>query len=319
MSTVTGPALVGKSEFAPSGFKPDLPTTPASLVNDGETVGWWIPEGTEWAGPEEEWEQIELEGVLLNGAYDVLTAMEHLLQADVADFVHGDRDEIPEGCLVVGDSTEVIILGAIVEPGTVFDVRNGAIVLEDHCYVKSGTRLEGPLYVGAGTRIHGGPVSHCAIGPACRVRGEMTSSVMLGFSNKGHEGFIGHSVIGRWVNLGAGTTTSNLKNTYGNVRLELGGGPTETGRTFLGTVFGDHVKTAIGTMLSTGTVIGTGANVFGATQPRRRVPPFCWGADSDSMNLDGFLKTAKLVFERRQESFGDEQLAMLTAIYRSAT
>lgn len=318
-SRVTGPALVGRSEFAPSGFKPDLPATPASLVNDGETVGWWVPAGTTWAGPEEDWEQIELEGVLLHGAYDLLTAMEHLLPADVADFVQGDRDEIPEGCLVVGDSTDVIILGARVEPGTVFDVRNGAVVLEDHCYIKSGTRLEGPLYVGAGTQVHGGPVGHCAIGPACRVRGEMMSSVMLGFSNKGHEGFIGHTVIGRWVNLGAGTTTSNLKNTYGEVRLELGDNPIETGRTFLGTIFGDHVKTAIGTMFATGTVVGTGANVFGTTQPRRNVPPFAWGAGDDSMNLDGFLKTAQKVFERRQESFGDEQVAMLTAIYRKAT
>jgi UDP-N-acetylglucosamine diphosphorylase/glucosamine-1-phosphate N-acetyltransferase len=315
---VTGPALVGRSNFAPTGFKPDLPETAACLVNDDETVGWWIPAGTTWAGPDEDWPAIELEGVLLHGAYDALTATEHLLSADVADFVHGDRDEIPDGCLIVGDPAEVIILGATVEPGTVFDVRKGAIVLEDHCYIKSGTRLEGPLYVGAGTQIHGGPVGNSSIGPICRVRGEMTATVMLGFSNKGHDGFIGHSLIGRWVNLGAGTTTSNLKNTYGDIRLQLGESVVETGRNFLGTVFGDHVKTAIGTMFSTGSVVGAGASVFGSQQPAKYVSPFAWGDAGEPMNIEGFLKTAEHVFKRRQETFGDEQLEMLTSIYRKA-
>ncbi len=316
---VQGPALVGRSDFAPTGIKPDLPKTPARLVNDDETVGWWVPEGSTWTGSGKDWNSIELEGVLLHGAYDVLTATEHLLSADVADFVHGDRDEIPDGCLIVGDPAEVIILGALIEPGTVFDVRNGAIVIEDHCYVKSGTRLEGPLYIGAGTQVHGGSIGHSSIGPVCRVRGEMTATVMLGFSNKGHDGFIGHSVIGRWVNLGAGTTTSNLKNTYGEVRLDLGSEQVDTTRTFLGTVFGDHVKTAIGTMFSTGTVVGVGANVFGDASPARRIKPFAWGANDKTTHVEGFLKTAKHVFERRKEPFEQEQNDMLTAIHKKAT
>src|SRR5204863_9771343 len=97
------------------------------------------------------------------------------------------------------------------------------------------------------------------------------------YANKGHEGFVGHSYLGKWVNLGAGTTTSNLKNTYGTVSLWTPSGTRNTGLQFLGTLFGDHVKTGIGLRLSTGTVIGTGANVYDAMPPKA-VAPFAWGS-----------------------------------------
>jgi hypothetical protein len=106
--------------------------------------------------------------------------------------------------------------------------------------------------------------------------------------------------VGHWVNLGAGTTTSNLKNTYGPVRLEVDGAKIETGRTNLGTLFGDHAKTAIGTMLSTGSVIGAGANVFGTTVPPKHVPAFAWGCDGERVTEDGFLAIARRVLARRQ-------------------
>jgi hypothetical protein len=103
----------------------------------------------------------------------------------------------------------------------------------------------------------------------------MATTVMVGYANKSHDGFVGHSVIGHWANLGAGTITSNLKNTYGPVRLELGAERRDTGRTFLGSLIADHAKTAIGTLLSTGTIVGAGANVTGAPVPHV-VPPFAW-------------------------------------------
>ncbi len=142
--------------------------------------------------------------------------------------------------------------------------------------------------------------------------------MFLGYANKAHDGFVGHSVIGRWANLGAGTITSNLKNTYGPVRLETAGGRVETGRQFLGALVGDHAKTAIGTMLSTGTVVGVGANVFGWARPPKDIPPFAWGAEG-VMALDGFLQVAQRVMPRRQVEVTDGVRAMLEGVYRAST
>lgn len=291
---------------------------PLRLVNQGVTVGWWVPEGSTWDGAHDDWSEMEIDGLSLKGTYDLITALEHLLVPDAADFTNERSDPIPQGCVVIGDPSDVVILGAAVEPGTVFDVRHGVVVIEQHTHVKYGTRLEGPVYVGPGCEILGGPIHGCSIGPRCKVRGEMSDSVMVGYANKGHDGFVGHSVVGRWVNLGAGTTTSNLKNTYGNVKLVLDDVPLETGRQFLGTLFGDHCKTAIGTMLSTGAAIGTGANVFGNTAAVKYAPPFAWGFTSDRMQLDGFLRIAERVLPRRQVEFTDQVRAMLTAVYEHA-
>jgi hypothetical protein len=143
----------------------------------------------------------------------------------------------------------------------------------------------------------------------------MSSCLMLGYSNKSHDGFVGHSVIGQWVNLGAGTITSNLKNTYGEVRLDLAGARIPTGRMNLGTLFGDHAKTAIGTLLSTGTVIGAGANVVGAPVPRW-VPPFAWGIEGGAfLDADAFIRIAGRILPRRQLEVAGPIEASLRAIH----
>jgi UDP-N-acetylglucosamine diphosphorylase/glucosamine-1-phosphate N-acetyltransferase len=315
---VEGPALVGRSDFAPSGVGPDLPAGTARLVNDGETVGWWVPDGARWEPGAEYGDEVELDGMLLHGSYDLITALEHLLVADAADFTHEPGDRVPDGCVVIGDPSDVVLLGAAVEPGVVFDVRHGAVVLEQHTYVKGGTRFEGPVYVGPGCEVFGGEVTRCSIGLRSKVRGELQSTVFLGYANKAHDGFVGHSVVGRWVNVGAGTTTSNLKNTYGPIHLSVAGERIETGRLNVGTLFGDHAKMAIGTMLDTGTVVGAGANVFGRPQPPKYVPPFAWGFDGETVNRDGFLTVATRIMPRRQVAMTDDIRASLERIYQHA-
>lgn len=314
---VQGPALVGRSDFAPSGLAPELPEAPARLEHDGDVVGWWVPEGATWS-EEMSGDEIAVDGLLLHGAYDLVTALEHFLPADAADFTHEPGDPVPDGSVVIGDPGDVVLLGAVVEPGVTFDARRGPVVLEQHVYVRAGTRFEGPVYVGPGTEILGGDVRQCAFGPRCRIRGEIQATVALGYANKVHDGFVGHSVLGRWVNLGAGTITSDLKNTYGRVRLQAGDQRIETGRQKLGTLFGDHAKTAIGTMFNTGTVVGVGANVFGAGRPPKFIPPLAWGWEGERMNLDGFLEVAERVMPRRQVVFTDGIRETLTRIYRQA-
>jgi UDP-N-acetylglucosamine diphosphorylase/glucosamine-1-phosphate N-acetyltransferase len=261
-----------------------------------------------------------VDGVLLRGAHDLVTALEKLLGADCADFRAAPSTGVPEGSIVLGDPADVICLRASVEPGVVFDVRHGPVVIEEGAEVLSGTRLEGPIYVGSGTRVYGGYIRRCVFGPECRIRGELASTVFLGYGNKAHDGFIGHSVVGHWVNLGAGTTTSNLKNTYGPVRLEVGGTRIETGRSNLGTLFGDHAKTAIGTMLATGTVVGAGANVFGTPNPPKYIPAFAWGSAGERVTEDGFLTVAQRVLARRDVSWSEARQDSLRRTYaRSVT
>jgi len=315
---VSGPAVIGRSDFAPTGLSADLPSQPARLVNDGVTVGWWAPEGTTWQNEHKDWDELEIEGMLLHGAYDVVTALDHLLQPDTTDFTHERSDDLPQGSIVIGDPSDVVILGAAIEPGTIFDVRQGVVVIEQHTHVQAGVRFEGPVYVGPACTILGATVHQCSIGPLCKVRGEISNTVLLGYANKAHDGFVGHSVIGRWVNLGAGTTTSNLKNTYGPVRIRMAETEIETGRQFLGTLFGDHCKTAIGTMMNTGAVVGTGANVFGNAGTPKHVRPFAWGDTGATMERDGFLRIAERVMPRRKVEFTEQVRDMLTTIYDHA-
>ncbi|HEU4697960.1 MAG TPA: putative sugar nucleotidyl transferase [Gemmatimonadales bacterium] len=326
---IAGPAIVVRSDFAPALAEPaPLAAGVRRLVHSGTTVAWVVPAGETWQGPEEPGPAggggadaaREVAGLLLRGAFDLVTALERLLADDVAQLARDGGDPLPAGSVVLGDAALVVARGALIEPGVVFDVRKGAIVLEANVEVRAGARLEGPLYAGRGTRLLGGPIANAVFGPRCNARGEISTSVFTGYCNKGHDGFVGHSVLGHWVNLGAGTTTSNLKNTYGEVRLDVGRERLATGRTNLGTLFGDHAKTAIGTMLATGTVVGAGANLFGAAGVPKWVPPMAWGNElRERLTEDGFLKIATRVLPRRDVEVTDARRASLAAIYRRAT
>ena len=312
---VTGPAVIGSSTFAPRGLAPHLPETPTRLTHAGITVGWAVPAGGTWTGPLPQAQSVEIAGMVLRGVYDLVSALELLLKEDLLGLL-GDSDAVPRAAVVIGDPAWLSLREASVEPGVVFDTTAGPVVLESGVEVKSGTRLEGPLWAGANTRIVGGPIRTSAIGPWCVVRGEMATTAILGYANKSHDGFVGSSVLGRWVNLGAGTITSNLKNTYGPVRLDVGDARIETGHMFLGSLIGDHAKTAIGTLLGAGTVVGAGANVFGDVRAPKHVPPFAWGgAGAERMTREGFLATIERVLPRRNVVVDDPTRAYLGRMF----
>jgi UDP-N-acetylglucosamine diphosphorylase/glucosamine-1-phosphate N-acetyltransferase len=203
-----------------------------------------------------------------------------------------------------------------VEPHTLFDTTAGPILLGRGTLVQAFTRLTGPCAVGPHSVISGGRVSTSAIGDTCKVHGEVSHCIFVGHANKGHDGFVGHSVLGRWVNLGAGTTTSNLKNTYGPVALWTPAGVQDTGLTFLGTLFGDHVKTGIGLRLTTGCVLGAGANVVDAMPPKV-VAPFSWGSGAPYATYDvsRFVETAARVMARRAIPLSAAQAKHLRAAH----
>ena len=316
---IAGPAVIGSSTFAPRGIAPALPAAAERLVSRGITDGWAVPAGTTWEGPQPVAQAVEVPGVVLHGVFDLLPALNQLLPEDLQAML-GDSDPIPAGSIVIGDPAGVAVHTAGVEPGVVFDVSNGPVVVESGAEIRSGARLEGPLWIGANTRVLGGDIRGSAIGPRCNVRGEMSACVFLGYANKSHDGFVGSSVVGRWANFGAGSVTSNLKNTYGPVRLDVAGTAIETGQQFLGSLLGDHAKTAIGTLLVTGTVVGAGASVFDGVRAPKYVAPFAWGGGTDErMTRDGFLKTVERVLPRRDETLTPEMREVLGRVYDWAT
>jgi UDP-N-acetylglucosamine diphosphorylase / glucose-1-phosphate thymidylyltransferase / UDP-N-acetylgalactosamine diphosphorylase / glucosamine-1-phosphate N-acetyltransferase / galactosamine-1-phosphate N-acetyltransferase len=199
----------------------------------------------------------------------------------------------------------------------VLDATAGPILIGRRASIQAFTRLAGPCFIGEGSTITGGDIRGSSIGPVCKVRGELSSSIFLGYGNKGHDGFVGHSLIGEWVNLGAGTTTSNLKNTYGPVSVHTPAGVRETGMQFLGTLFGDHAKTGIGLRLTTGTIVGAGANIYGAAMPPKLVPPFAWGdaAPYASWDIEKFLVVAERVMARRSVAMTPAMRRALVAAF----
>lgn len=220
----------------------------------------------------------------------------------------------PEGAHIIGDYPLVCGDQVNIEPGVVFDLTAGPVWLDDGVTVRAFSRIAGPMYVGKDATLFGGSYTGSTIGPVCKVRGEIEESVILGYSNKAHDGFLGHAYVGKWVNLGAMTTNSDLKNNYSTVRIETPSGVVDTGEMKLGSLIGDHVKTAIGTMLNTGAVIGPGANVFGGASSKH-VAPFAWG--DGRYDLDRFLATAEMAMGRRDIPLSKSQRDMLARCWQS--
>lgn len=260
----------------------------------------------------------KIRGRWINEVWDLIGSLAEQLAEDIphrAASLELSREVV---ATIVGQGEVFIEDGAGIGPQVVLDSSAGPILIRRGAVVAPFTHLVGPIAIGRDSQILGDRVATSSIGDHCKVRGEFSNSIVLGHSNKGHAGFVGHSYLGRWVNLGALTTTSNLKNTYGPVQLWTPAGPRSTGQQFLGTFFGDHAKTGIGTMLSTGTVMGAGANVFGATMPPKVIPPFAWGDSEpyDTYDIARFLAVAERVMARRQVELSDEVRKQLSEAHR---
>lgn len=260
----------------------------------------------------------ELSGQWVRDVWDLIRYLPDQLTDDISAL--GPKlDTMPPDSVILGDPQGVYVeRGAIVEPYALFDVGSGPVLVRSGARVHAFTRIVGPAYVGTASAVMGDRVAVCAIGDACRVHGEISNSVILGHSNKSHDGFVGHSYLGRWVNLGAGTVTSNLKNTYGSVQLWTPDGLRDTGLIFLGSMIGDYAKTGIGTRLTTGSVIGAGANIFPSGFAPKVVPPFAWGeGDPFSVfELAKFLEVAERQMKRRQASLSEQAQRHLTRAHR---
>lgn len=204
-------------------------------------------------------------------------------------------------------NSQNILIGKVeIQPNVVMDATAGPIVIDDNVTIKSNTHLEGPLYVGCGSTIS--PltyVKNSVIGPLCKIGGELNSVVVEGYTNKVHYGFLGNSYIGEWVNLGAGTSNSNLKNNYGKVRVQMNDEVFDTNRIHLGCFIGDFVKTSIGTKINTGSVYGSGSMIFSKDFPSKNIPILTWYTDNgmSKVSIDKFILNCQRMKKRRGVDF----------------
>lgn len=203
-------------------------------------------------------------------------------------------------------------------PGSVISTETGRVFIDREAQIRPGSIIEGPCYIGPGTIIDAARIrAGCSFGPQCRIGGEVEASVFQGFVNKHHDGFIGHSFVGEWVNLGALTTNSDLRNDYGIVKVIRGESAVDTGLLKVGCFIGDHAKTAIGTLLNTGTIVGTFASWFESGLSPKEIPPFCRGR-TGRQSLEDILYTCRQVMSRRGRVPGPAYIALLTSLYERA-
>jgi UDP-N-acetylglucosamine diphosphorylase/glucosamine-1-phosphate N-acetyltransferase len=223
------------------------------------------------------------------------------------------------GARMVGEENILVGEGVVVKPGVVLDASSGPIVINDGATVMANAVVLGPAYIGRNSVVKAGAkiLEGTSIGDVCKVGGEVGNTVFGNYSNKQHDGFVGHSYIGEWVNIGAGANNSDLKNNYSAVRMWCAGMVRETGRQFLGFIMGDHTKVGIGATFNSGTVVGFNCNIYGSEAPNRFVPSFSWGrgAEMSDYVLEKAMLTAQVVMERRDVKFTDAHQQVFQRIF----
>ncbi len=247
-------------------------------------------------------------------------AAEITRQARAAD--HVSLGLIYPGAHLVRESEIHVGAATKVKPGAVLDAESGPIFIGQNVTINPNVTICGPAYIGDNCLIQPGAVIRggTSIGPTCKVGGEVEGTILHAYSNKQHDGFLGHSYVGEWVNLGADTINSDLKNTYGSVRVALNGEEIDTGETFVGAFIGDHSKTGIGTRLPTGCVIGYACNIFVSQYAPRFTPSFTWLTDEGQQpqNVDKAVSVARTVMSRRNRQLTPAEEALFRSIAAEA-
>jgi len=263
--------------------------------------------------------------VLFRYPWDVIAWMKRTIAHDIKNSRIVDAEVIPQCATCIGDHPVEIHDTARIMPNVVLDATNGPIDVYEHVTIRPNAVITGPCAIGPHCTIidHALIKANTVLGPWCKVGGEIGATIIQGYSNKSHDGHLGDSWLGKWVNFGAGTTNSNLLNTYGEVamRNEPDGPRRRTGLTFLGAIVGDHVKTAIGTRLMTGTCIGTGAMIASTAPPPVTVNRFAWLTDDGErvFRWNKFTETMRAMMARRDTSPSDEYMSVLKNLYSQHT
>tara|TARA_B100001173_G_scaffold311873_1_gene330644 strand:+ start:2266 stop:3453 length:1188 start_codon:yes stop_codon:yes gene_type:complete len=264
----------------------------------------WISNG----GPlKSELESVKFKNIEVhqcNYLWDIIKFINQSISDDASELKPVDRLDYPHTNLINPD--KIFINNAKVMPDALINAEKGPVIIDNNAVIYGQTYIEGPAFIGTDTVIK--PLTKIVgsvIGKKCKIGGEVESSVIQGYSNKVHDGHLGDSFLGEWVNLGAGTSNSNLKNNYSSVKISLNENLIDTNSLHIGCFIGDHVKTAIGTLINTGTIIGAASMISTYGFPPVNLPPFSWyfNRKKERMDFDKFVSTAQKSKSRRNKNF----------------
>ena len=292
------------------------------LVKDGKLLASRIT-GSIDAYDKSETAGVEFSGTVLivEHPWDIFSKNGDAIESDFMSITKGRTSaKLSESNTIIGDGKIFLEEGAKAE-ACIFNTSNGPIYLGKDTEVMEGSVIRGPFALCEGSQVKMGAKIYgpTTVGPHSRVGGEVNNSVIIGYSNKGHDGFLGNSVLGEWCNLGADTNNSNLKNNYDEVRVWSYETQrfAKTGLQFCGLIMGDHSKSGINTMFNTGTVVGVSSNVFGAGFPRTFIPSFQWGGAAGFIeyNQEKAFATANRVMQRRGKELDEIEKAILSSVF----
>ena len=339
----SGPKVLANARWlAPLDRMTDLETPRVGMI--GDQIAYVVAPSFEWADLadgvdavlshcREKLPTCSAGGRMIDFLWDAVDHNGEALCEDSADFRKENAvvETLPANITILGEVEDLILVeGASVEPFVTFDTRHGPIYVDRGAVIHSFSRVEGPCYIGKDNVILGAKIrAGTTLGPNCRIGGEVEASIVQGHSNKYHEGFLGHSYLGEWVNLAAATQTSDLRNDYGVVRLTVNGQRLSTGRSKIGSYIGDHTKSGLGALLNTGSVIGAFCNLLpSGTLLPQVIPSFCqvqYGQVSERHDMRQMFATAATAMQRRRVEFSDphrdffDHLYETTSAYRRRT
>lgn len=309
-----GEAITSDHALAAARLSSPLPYQGSSLAEGREMPGWRQGDAR----------VADRERLLFRHLADLVHASPNLIRQDYDNFFY-DKDnsfETEPGVTVLDPYSIWLGEDVVLKPGVVLDASDGPIVIDEGAVVMPNAVIVGPCYIGKksvikiGAKIYPGT----SIGPVCKVGGEVEGSIFQAYSNKQHDGFLGHSYVGEWVNIGADTNNSDLKNTYANVEFHSyeAGEKIDSGSMFMGCVIGDHSKLGINCSINTGTVIGVGANLWGSPLIDGFVHDLSWGMANElrPYRIAAFLWTAAQVKLRRKLTLGPAETALFQELYK---
>lgn len=270
---------------------------------------------------------LDINVIHINYIWDLIFNIFNIFKNDLIcnkDFVPissiDNNSNIIHQSVILNNSQNIFIKKNIkIGPGVILDANDGPILIDEFSSIDIGALIKGPVYIGKKSIINPGAKlrGNISIGPVCKIGGELEDVVIQGYTNKQHDGYLGHSFLGEWINLGANTNNSDLKNNYSNIRVKISKDlEINTLRQFLGSCIGDYTRTGISTMLNSGTVIGLAANVFGSGFQDKYIESFQWGRE-DRTDFEKFIETCIKMKERRDFKLSKIESELLKSIYDS--
>ncbi|MFA3781927.1 putative sugar nucleotidyl transferase [Melioribacteraceae bacterium 4301-Me] len=265
---------------------------------------------------------MRIKAKLLNYIWDIIKVNGEQITADYKVLTKKNKNYINKkynGVYFINKKEIFIGANTVIYPTVVIDASEGPVYIGSNVKILPHAAIEGPAFIGDNSliKMKASIYANSSIGEVCKIGGEIENTIFQSYSNKQHDGFLGHSYIGSFVNLGADTTSSDLKNNYSKVSVLLNNKSVDTGMQFLGLMMGDHSKTGINTMFNTGTVVGFSSNIYGSGFPPKFVPSFAWGSPNEfvTYDLDKSMHTAEIVMARRNITFNQIDKKIFQKIY----